>query len=119
MLDVAKNKKIILLPLLRNLIGDTWQPEAVEGLINGPQARQDRFIASLLDHLMEAEAGGVLIDWNQIDPAYQQSLTLLLSRLADALHQQKMQLWLCIPMGLELKAFDLETHLPHPFEHQK
>jgi len=107
--DVAKDKKIVLLPLLRNLVGDTWQPEAVEGLINGPQARQDRFIARLLDHLLEAEAGGVLIDWNQIDPAYQQSLTLLLSRLADALHQQKMQLWLCIPMGLELKAFDLES----------
>jgi cellulose synthase/poly-beta-1,6-N-acetylglucosamine synthase-like glycosyltransferase/peptidoglycan/xylan/chitin deacetylase (PgdA/CDA1 family)/spore germination protein YaaH len=108
-LDVAKDNKIILLPLLRNLVGDTWQPEAVEGLINGPQARQDRFIARLLEHLMKAEAGGVLIDWNQIDPAYQQSLTFLLSRLADALHQQKMELWLCIPMGLELKAFDLET----------
>lgn len=109
MLEVAKDNEIILLPLLRNLVGDTWQPEAVEGLINGPQARQDRFIALLLDHLLEAGAGGVLIDWNQIDPAYQQSLTLLLSRLADALHRQEMQLWLCIPVGLELKAFDLET----------
>lgn len=111
-LDVAKAKNIIVLPLLRNLVGDTWQPEAVEGLINGPQARQDRFIARLLDHLMEAEAGGVLIDWNQMDPAYQQSLTLLLTRLADALHQQQLQLWLCIPVGLELKAFDLENLSP-------
>ncbi|MBU0964806.1 MAG: glycosyltransferase [Proteobacteria bacterium] len=110
--DIAKDKKIILLPLLRNLVGDSWQPEAVEGLINGPQARQDQFIARVLDHLMEADAGGVLIDWNQIDPAYRDSLTLLLSRLADALHQQKMQLWLCIPVGLELKAFDLETLSP-------
>ena len=110
--DVANDKKIILLPLLRNLVDDTWQPEAVEGLINGPQDRQDRFIAQLLGHLQEAEAGGVLIDWNQIDPAYQRPLTLLLSRLAEALHQQQMQLWLCIPMGLELKAFDLESLAP-------
>jgi len=108
-LDLARDQKLIVLPLLRNLVGDNWQPEAVEGLINGPQARQDLFIANLLAHLQQAQAGGVLIDWNQIDPAYRQQLTLLLSRLADALHRQQMQLWLCIPMGLELKAFDLEN----------
>ncbi|MFH1214911.1 MAG: glycosyltransferase [Pseudomonadota bacterium] len=111
-LDVARDKQIVVLPLLRNLVGDTWQPEAVEGLVNGPLVRQDRFISRLLDHLVESQAGGVLIDWNQIDPAYRESLTTLLSRLAGALHLQEMQLWLCIPMGLELKAFDLQALAP-------
>ena len=112
LLETARDKNIIVLPLLRNLVGDEWQPEAVEGLLNGPEERQDRFIARLLDHLREAEAGGVLIDWNLIDPAYRQQLTQLLDRLAAALHRQEMQLWLCIPVGLELKLFDLEALSP-------
>jgi cellulose synthase/poly-beta-1,6-N-acetylglucosamine synthase-like glycosyltransferase/peptidoglycan/xylan/chitin deacetylase (PgdA/CDA1 family)/spore germination protein YaaH len=112
LLEAARDNHLVVLPLLRNLVDDAWQPEAVEGLINGPPARQDRFINQLLDHLQEAEAGGVLIDWNQVDPAYRQQLTRLLQRLAAALHRQDMQLWLCIPVGLELKLFDLEALSP-------
>ncbi len=110
--ELAKERKIVLLPLLSNLVGDAWQPEAVEGLAGGPKARQDRFIAALLEHLAQAEAGGVIIDWGQIDPAYRQQITNLLGRLAAALHEQDLQLWLGVPMGLELKAFDLDALAP-------
>src|ERR1700730_4013571 len=41
---LAANKGIALMPLLTNLIGDTWQPEAVENLAHGPAERQDKFI---------------------------------------------------------------------------
>ncbi|MBI5556842.1 MAG: glycosyltransferase [Deltaproteobacteria bacterium] len=112
MLEVAEDNHLVVLPLLNNLVDNTWEPEAVEGLINGPPTRQEDFISTLLQHLDEADAGGILIDWNELDPAYRQSLTLFLSRLATALHAREMQLWLCIPMGLDLKTFDLEALAP-------
>src|SRR6266480_6570311 len=33
---LAANKGIALMPLLTNLVGDTWQPEAIENLAHGP-----------------------------------------------------------------------------------
>src|SRR5438045_393784 len=36
---LAQSKGIALMPLLRNLVGDTWQPEAVENVAHGPSAR--------------------------------------------------------------------------------
>src|SRR5205809_4537833 len=45
---LAANKGIALMPLLTNLVGDTWQPEAIENLVHGPAERQDRFIQRVL-----------------------------------------------------------------------
>ncbi len=44
---LAATKGIALMPLLTNLVGDTWQPEAIENLAHGPANRQDRFIARM------------------------------------------------------------------------
>src|SRR5438105_12772125 len=41
---LAASKGIALMPLLTNLVGDTWQPEAVENLAHASTERQDRFI---------------------------------------------------------------------------
>src|SRR3977135_1649933 len=67
---LAASKGIALMPLLTNLVGDTWQPEAIENLAHGPQDRQDRFIRNVLAVLRNAKAAGVVVDWEQIDPAY-------------------------------------------------
>src|SRR6266850_1639864 len=72
---LSQNKGIALMPLLTNLVGDTWQPEAVENLAHGPADRQDRFIDNLLTHLQDAKATGVVVDWEQVDPAYQEDIT--------------------------------------------
>lgn len=112
LLKTASEKHVVVLPMLRNLVGNTWVPEAVEGLVSGPPERQDHFISALSGHLAEAEAGGVLIDWNQVDPAYRPQITSFLKRLSAALHSREMELWLCIPVGLDLKAFDLEALSP-------
>ncbi|NLJ28578.1 MAG: glycosyltransferase [Deltaproteobacteria bacterium] len=103
------SKGIVLMPLLDNLIGDTWQPEAVESLANGPEARQEQFISNLISRLTALKAGGVVIDWEQVDPAYQESVTALVQKMAVALHQHNMELWLSVPMGQDLKVYDLET----------
>ncbi len=106
---LARQKGIILLPLLSNLIRDTWQPEAVEGVANGPDDRQNRFISDLVVQLEKVEAGGVVIDWGQVDPTYRQNITRLIQNIAAALHARHMEIWLRVPMGRELKLYDLDA----------
>jgi len=107
--EIAKQNGIVLLPLLTNIMDDIWQPEAVEGVANGPEERRALFIKNLTDRLQEAGAGGVLIDWGQVDPTYKDNITRLLQQIATALHARNMELWLRIPMGRELMLYDLET----------
>ena len=106
---IAKKNGIILLPLLTNLLNDVWQPEAVEGVANGPDERRSRFIENLTAKLEAAGAGGVVVDWGQVDPTYKDNITRLLQNMAAALHAHNMKLWLRIPMGRELMLYDLET----------
>lgn len=113
-LELVKDRGIALLPLLRNMGGEGgWLPEAVEGLINGPAARQDQFIANLKGRLKGMGAGGVVIDWEQVDPSYRGAMTALLKKLAAALHAEGLELWLCVPMGRELRVLDLDTLAEH------
>src|SRR3984893_14881125 len=82
---LAANKGIALMPLLTNLVGDAWQPEAIENLAHGPLERQDKFIARVLSILRDAKAAGVVVDWEQIDPAYKKDITVFIDKLTDAL----------------------------------
>src|SRR3954466_3514221 len=50
---LAASKGFALMPLLTNLVGDTWQPEAVENLAHSSTERQDRFIQRVLAILNE------------------------------------------------------------------
>jgi peptidoglycan-N-acetylglucosamine deacetylase len=104
----AANKGIALMPLLTNLVGDTWQPEAVENLAHGSAERQDRFIQNVLAVLRNARASGVVIDWQQIDPAYRTDLASFIDKFADALHDDGREIWLCVQPGQELDYIDFE-----------
>src|SRR5438477_9106503 len=105
---LAANKGIALMPLLTNLVGDTWQPEAVENLAHGPAERQNRFIQNVLAVLRNAKASGVVIDWQQIDPAYRNDIASFIDRFADALHDDDKELWLCVQPGQELDYIDFD-----------
>jgi cellulose synthase/poly-beta-1,6-N-acetylglucosamine synthase-like glycosyltransferase/peptidoglycan/xylan/chitin deacetylase (PgdA/CDA1 family)/spore germination protein YaaH len=105
----AANNRIGLMPLLTNLVGDTWQPEAIENLAHGPAERQDRFIQSVLSVLRNAKASGVVVDWEQIDPLYKKDLTAFIDKFADALHDDKKELWLCVQPGEELDYIDFDA----------
>ena len=109
LLKLAAAKGIALMPLLTNLVGDSWQPEAVENLAHGPPRRQDGFIQSVLSVLRSAKAAGVVIDWQQIDPAYKKDVTKFIDKFADALHDDKKELWLCVQPGQELDYLDLDA----------
>jgi peptidoglycan-N-acetylglucosamine deacetylase len=106
---LAGNKGIALMPLLTNLVGDTWQPEAIENLAHGPVKRQEGFIQSVLSVLRNAKASGVVVDWQQIDPAYKKDITKFIDKFADALHDDNKELWLCVQPGQELDYIDLDT----------
>ncbi len=106
-------KGIALMPLLTNLLGDAWQPEAVENVAHGPVERQDRFIANVLTILRDAHAAGVVVDWEQLDPAYKKDFTALLIKFSDALHADGKQLWLCVSPGQELDYIDFDQLSEH------
>jgi cellulose synthase/poly-beta-1,6-N-acetylglucosamine synthase-like glycosyltransferase/peptidoglycan/xylan/chitin deacetylase (PgdA/CDA1 family)/spore germination protein YaaH len=100
------SKGIKLMPLLTNLVGDTWQPEAIENLAHGPADRQERFFAKVVATLRDAKAAGVLIDWEQLDPAYKRDLTTFIDKFCDALHNDDKELWLTVQPGQELDYID-------------
>jgi cellulose synthase/poly-beta-1,6-N-acetylglucosamine synthase-like glycosyltransferase/peptidoglycan/xylan/chitin deacetylase (PgdA/CDA1 family)/spore germination protein YaaH len=106
---LAASKGIALMPLLTNLVGDRWQPEAVENLAHGPVDRQDRFIRNVLETLRNAKAAGVVVDWEQIDPAYKNDITRFINKITDALHDDHKELWLCVQPGQELDYIDFEA----------
>src|SRR5437879_5234697 len=110
---LAQNKGIALMPLLTNLVGDIWQPEAVENVAHGPPERQENFIQHVLAVLRDAKASGVVVDWEQLDPAYKKDFTLLIEKFADALHREGRQLWLCVSPGQELDYIDFDELSDH------
>jgi len=101
-------KGIRLMPLLTNLVGDTWQPEAIENLAHGPVDRQERFFAKVIAALRDAKAAGVVIDWEQIDPVYKKDLTTFIDKFCDALHNDDKELWLTVQPGQELEYIDFD-----------
>ncbi len=110
---LAQSKGIALMPLLTNLVGDTWQPEAVENVAHGPAERQEKFIANVLVVLRDAKAAGVVVDWEQLDPTYKKDFTELLEKFADALHRDGRQLWLSVSPGQEIDYIDFEELSAH------
>lgn len=110
--ELARESDLAFLPRLDNLVRDNWIPEFAEGLISGPPERQQRFFLPLLAELEEIEADGLVVEWNEVDPAYREQVTALLQQLAQQLHQRQMQLWLALPMGGGLRAYDLEALAP-------
>ncbi|MEO6848144.1 MAG: glycosyltransferase [Chthoniobacterales bacterium] len=110
--DFAKSHGLGFFPILRNLDGDVWMPEAVEGIINGPADRQQHFIADIIERLTKINADGVLIEWNEVDPEYRDHLTAFLAKFADALHEKHLEIWLSVPIGQELKLYDLDAISP-------
>ncbi|MEY2487486.1 MAG: hypothetical protein QOH39_3134 [Verrucomicrobiota bacterium] len=110
---LAANKGMALMPLLTNRVGDAWQPEAIENLAHGPRERQDIFFNKVLGVLRNAKAAGVVVDWEQIDPAYKKDLAAFIDRFTDVLHEDDKQLWLCVQPGQELDYIDFDNLVDH------
>ena len=51
----------------------------------------------------------MVVDWEQVDPAYEADITKLLNKMADATHADGRQLWLCVQPGQDLEYIDFEN----------
>ena len=101
-------KGIGFLPILRNLDGDDWQPEAVEALARSTPQERAQFIDHLISRLPPGSTG-LLIEWSTLDPTYKQETSQLIKEFADRLHAAGKELWFTVPTGNDFDAFDLEV----------
>jgi len=108
-LEAARRNGLKVVLLLNNLYGNKWQTDAVEWLAAASDAEQDRFIADLMVNLRYVDADGLLIEWGEIDSQYRENITRLILKICRALHDIHVETWLRVPMGPDLKAFDLDA----------
>jgi cellulose synthase/poly-beta-1,6-N-acetylglucosamine synthase-like glycosyltransferase/peptidoglycan/xylan/chitin deacetylase (PgdA/CDA1 family)/spore germination protein YaaH len=101
-------KGIGFLPVLRNLDGDEWQPEAIESLANGSPGDRKAFFDRLVSRLPPG-ATGMLVEWSQLDPGNKAATSVLLRELSARLHAAGKQLWFSVPTGSDFDAFDMEA----------
>jgi len=101
-------KGLGFLPILRNLDGEEWQPEAVESLAAKPPAERARFLDQLIGKLPPG-AKGLLVEWANLDPTYKKEISQLIKELGEHLHTAGRELWFSVPTGNDFDAFDMEV----------
>lgn len=111
--NFAQEADLPVMPMLTNLRNETFEPESIEFFLQEGITAQTKFADDLIRILRDMEAPGVVIEWEELDPAYQEELTQFLALLHTRLSTQGLQLWLCIPLGNDIKIFDLDALAPH------
>jgi cellulose synthase/poly-beta-1,6-N-acetylglucosamine synthase-like glycosyltransferase/peptidoglycan/xylan/chitin deacetylase (PgdA/CDA1 family) len=106
--SLAEKSGTKLIPLLTNYAEEEWSPESIEELIRAQPAERAPMWEELVTELEKLHATGVAIDWQQIDQAYRDGMTAILTELSDRLHASKLELWLCVTVGGEANVFDLD-----------
>ncbi|QIK38215.1 glycosyltransferase [Caldichromatium japonicum] len=106
---LADSQGLALMPLLTNLGEEGFEPEAVEELARSGPAQQRAFAQRLKQRLRAIGAKGVIIAWEKVDPTYRRDLVTLIGRLHEELQRAGLELWLSVPVGNDIQAFDLEA----------
>ena len=101
-------KGLGFLPILRNLDGDDWQPEAVEALARSTPQEKNLFFDKLISRLPPGSTG-LLVEWSSLDPTYKKEISQLVKELAEHLHSAGKELWFTVPTGNDFDSFDLEV----------
>jgi cellulose synthase/poly-beta-1,6-N-acetylglucosamine synthase-like glycosyltransferase/peptidoglycan/xylan/chitin deacetylase (PgdA/CDA1 family)/spore germination protein YaaH len=101
-------KGLGFLPILRNLDGDDWQPEAVETLARSSPQERALFLNTLIGRLPPGSTG-LLVEWSELDPTYKKETSQLIKELGESLHAINKELWFTVPTGNDFDAFDLEV----------
>lgn len=101
-------KGIGFLPILRNLDGNDWQPEAVEALASASYEERVSFVGKLAGRLPPGSKG-LLLELSQLDPTYKEETSRLIKELAERLHAGGKELWFSVPTGNDFDSFDLEV----------
>ena len=101
-------KGLGFLPILRNLDGNTWQPEAVEELAHSSPQDRNLFLNNLVSSIPPGSTG-LLVEWSEVDPTYKKETTQLIKELGDHLHAANKELWFTVPTGNDFDSFDLDA----------
>jgi cellulose synthase/poly-beta-1,6-N-acetylglucosamine synthase-like glycosyltransferase/peptidoglycan/xylan/chitin deacetylase (PgdA/CDA1 family) len=80
----------------------------VENLAIGEPAVRAAFVQNLASRVARMKAGGLLIDFEQIDPAYNDPMSEFYEEIATALHAAGCELWLSVPMGEDFDSLDVD-----------
>ena len=106
---LAAAKGLIVMPVLSNMLEDgSRQAEPVEFLANGSPETRHAFIENLVERVASTKAGGVIVDFEGMDPTFNDALTGLYSEISVALRERGCQFWLTVPMGEDLVTFQLD-----------
>ena len=102
-------KGLVLIAQLSNLgSADRWLAEPVENYAIGEPARRAAFVQDLVSRVGRMKAGGILVDFEQIDPAYNDPMSEFYEELATALHAAGSELWISVPMGEDFDSYDVD-----------
>ena len=105
----AAQKGLVLIVQLSNLAGgDRWLAEPVENYAIGEPAVRAAFVQDLVSRVARMKAGGLLIDFEQIDPAYNDPMSEFYEEMAAALHAAGCELWISVPMGEDFDSLDVD-----------
>lgn len=105
----AAEKGLVVMAQLTNLGGaDRWLAEPVENYAIGEPALRAAFIQDLVARVARSKVGGLIVDFEQIDPAYNGPMSEFYEEMAVALHAVGCELWICVPMGEDFDSLDLD-----------
>ncbi|WP_200373867.1 polysaccharide deacetylase family protein [Thiocystis violacea] len=110
---IAAERSVGLMPILANLLGEEFDPEAVEHYLRADSAEQRALAGEIREALLAIGARGVTLVLEQIDPTYREEMVRLIGLLGSELRAAGLELWLCVPVGDDLKVFDLDALAPH------
>ncbi len=106
---LAAAKGLIVMPILSNRQDDgTRLAEPVEFLANRSAEARHEFIENLVDRVAGSKVGGVIVDFAELDPTFNDALTAFYTEMSVALRERGLQLWLTVPMGEDLVSFQLD-----------
>ncbi|MBS0658619.1 MAG: glycosyltransferase [Verrucomicrobia bacterium] len=106
---LAANRGIIVMPMLTNAgEGNVRIPEPIEWLaLMAPDARAE-FVRGIVEKVTATKAGGLILDFQQVDPTHSDALTAFYSELAAALRKEGREFWMSVPMGEDLVSYQLD-----------
>lgn len=106
---LAAARGIIVMPMLTNAgEGNVRIPEPIEWLaLMAPDPRAE-FVKGIVEKVVASKAGGIILDFQQVDPTHSDALTAFYHELSAGLHTAGKEFWMSVPMGEDLVSYQLD-----------
>ncbi len=111
--QVSDEDHLKLILTVGNYKDGQFNPEAVEELLRSKPEVQEELVKSLKNSVKRLNGNGILLEFDEVDPACQREMTEFIRLTADVLHQNDLELWLAIPLDISIKLFDIPAISGH------